>query len=121
MTSTNWPSGLEMRYDRRVSPEFLAVFANGGLLNTLVEYARLAPYPVDLQFRRDLKTDAQRATLYVGLEKVLDVHRDRRGHIRLVGHKLRAVEHGFLAEWGVWMLEEDVLIALAALELYLDR
>lgn len=121
MTSTSWPAGLELRYDRRVSPEFLAVFGDGGVLNTLVEYARLAPYPVDLQFRRDLKTDAQRATLYVGLEKVLDVHRDRRGHIRLVGHKVRAAEHGFLVEWGVWMPHEQVLAALAALELYLDR
>ena len=114
-----WPAELDYRYDRRVSEEFLELFVPGGVLQNLTEYARKAPYPVDLHFRRDIKSDAQRATLYVGLEKVLDVHW-RRGMVGLVGHRTRATDHGFDAAWGTWMPTAAVASFNEAMELYLD-
>lgn len=115
-----WPNALDCRYDRRVGDDFLAVFEPDGPLGVLTEYARQAPYPVDLQFRRDLKTDASRATLYVGTEKVLDVHW-RRGRVRLEGHRARGSEHGFSEAWSVWTALDDAADWLGPLELYLDR
>jgi hypothetical protein len=68
------PGDLDYRYDRRVDPAFLDLFGARGAFRTLTEYARQARYPVDLQFRRNPKTAAQHASLYVGLTTVLDVH-----------------------------------------------
>ena len=77
----------DMHYDRRVSPDFLAHFRPGGVAASLVEYARHAPYPVDLQMRHDPKTGAQHATLYVGLSDVLTVKAHAKGLV-LKPHKV---------------------------------
>ena len=62
-----------LRYDRCVGVDFLSLFRPGGVAFPLVEYARHAPYAVDLQMRKDPKTGAQHASLYVGLTAVLTV------------------------------------------------
>ncbi len=62
-----------IRYDRRVSPDFLAHFLKGGVAFSLTEYAGKARYTVDLQMRHSPKTGADHATLYVGLTSVLNV------------------------------------------------
>lgn len=119
--SRRWPEHLELRYDRRVSEEFLSLFVPGGELSILAEYARKAPYPVDLQFRRDIKTDAQRATLYVGTEKVLDVHRDGAFAVRFAGHRTRSSQSGF-DEIGARSIARRSLGSVENfLGLYLDR
>ena len=41
----------DLHYDRRATAGFLAHFLYGGVAESLAEYARYAPYPVDLQFR----------------------------------------------------------------------
>ena len=115
-----WPQGLDYRYDRRPNPDFLALFQNEGPLQVLTEYARKAPYPVDLQFRRDLKTDEQRATVYVGTEKVLDVHW-RRGTIRLQGHRRHGTaDFGYRVGWEEWRDAADAAGWMPDVELYLD-
>ncbi len=40
----------ELHYDRRVADDFLPHFCNGGVARSLAEYARHAPFPLDLQF-----------------------------------------------------------------------
>ena len=65
----------DTRYDRRVRPEFLDHFLDGGVAASRGEYARSAPYSVDLQMRHSPKTFADHATLYVGLTAVLNVLR----------------------------------------------
>ncbi|MCY7288362.1 MAG: hypothetical protein LH624_08965, partial [Cryobacterium sp.] len=67
------PVAWDLHYDRRVSETFLAHFLAGGVAHSLVEYARHAPYAIDLQMRHSPKTGADHATLYVGLTSVLDV------------------------------------------------
>src|SRR5450759_4819422 len=93
------PVTWDLHYDRRVSEEFLAHFLGGGVARSLVEYARYAPYAVDLQMRKNPKTGAEHATLYVGLTSVLNVKRNK-DRLQLVGHKW-AVEgrFGFDASW----------------------
>ena len=80
----------EVVYDRRVSPEFLALFdrddPDGGVASSLVTYANEALFPVDLRFRKDWKSGREHATLYVGLTAVLNVRATRKGMIRLDAH-----------------------------------
>ena len=76
----------DLHYDRRVFESFLAHFLEGGVAHSLVEYARFAPYAVDLQMRHNPKTNADHVTLYVGLTSVLDVKTGKKG-LHLVGHK----------------------------------
>jgi hypothetical protein len=118
-TVSGWPEGLDYRYDRRVDPEFLGLFVASGPLHSITEYALDAPYPVDLQFRRDIKTNAQRATVYVGTEKVLDVHR-RRDRLRLDGHRSRSSDAGFMPDWEHWQPLDALIGSLPGVELYLD-
>ncbi len=93
------PVTWDLHYDRRVSEEFLLHFLSGGVARSLVEYARYAPYAVDLQMRKNPKTGAEHATLYVGLTSVLNVKRNK-DRLQLLGHKW-AVEgrFGFDAAW----------------------
>jgi len=78
----SWHSGEEpvrsdvmypdARYDRSISAEFLAVLKPGGFAASLLDYAH-AQYPIDLQFRKNPKNNAQHVTLYVGMTAVLNV------------------------------------------------
>lgn len=119
--SGRWPEHLNLRYDRRVSDDFLSLFVPGGDLSVLAEYARKAPYPIDLQFRRDIKTDAQRATLYVGTEKVLDVHRYGASAVRFGGHRTRSTPSGFDEIGSASIALCNLRLVLDPLGLYLDR
>ena len=60
-----------VRYDRRVSAAFLSHFLGDGVAELLPQLAKYARYPVDFQFRKDVKSGAEHATLYVGLTAVL--------------------------------------------------
>lgn len=112
----------ELHYDRRVSEQFLAHFLPGGLAESLVQYARHAPYPVDLQMRHDPKSKAEHASLYVGLTSVLDVVRAK-DKLRLRAHKTWAEgAFGFSSDWTTnrapeklgerWQQVEDYLEAV---------
>jgi len=62
----------DLHYDRRVSEDFLKHFLKGGVASSLVEYVKHAPYPLDLQMRKDPKRKfAEHASLYVGLTSIL--------------------------------------------------
>lgn len=93
--STEW----ELHYDRRVSADFLAHFQADGVARSLVEYARHAPYPLDLQMRASPKSPAEHATLYVGLTAVLNVHH-KKGGLALSAHPTHAnSKAGFASDW----------------------
>lgn len=112
------PGHLDYRYDRRVDPAFLEYFEPDGAFCSLTEYARKARYPVDLQFRRNPKTDAQHASLYVGLTTVLDVHW-KPGAIRLAAHRTFHPS-GFQAAWMSWTAIGQAATQTEAIDGYLD-
>jgi hypothetical protein len=114
------PVTWDLHYDRRVSEQFLAHFLKGGVARSLVEYARYAPYAVDLQMRKNPKTGAEHATLYVGLTSVLDVKRNK-DQLQLVGHKW-AVDgrFGFDAAWAKPMSVSALATHWRGVEDYLE-
>jgi len=95
-----------IRYDRRVTDGFLDLFHDGGVARSLTEYARKARFPVDLQFRRNPKTGAEHASLYVGLTSVLNVYSKPKrsnspaGGLALDAHRTWTDgRYGFDASW----------------------
>lgn len=115
-----WPGSADARYDRRVDAKFLDLFREGsGLYRSLPEYANGARYPVDLQFRRDIRTGAQRATVYVGMQNALDIHWGD-GEVRLTGHAKLGRRSGFDDAWSSWSSLEDSRLRIGAVEGYLE-
>jgi hypothetical protein len=112
------PGNLDYRYDRRVDPGFLELFDTRGAFRTLTEYARKARYPVDLQFRRNPKTVAQHASLYVGLTTVLDVHW-KPGTVKLAAHP-SFHPSGFQPAWMSWTAIGEAKAWADAVDAYLD-
>lgn len=114
--------GFEIRYDRRVDPEFLRLFLRGGALNRLRVIAREAALPLDLQFRKDPKSNAQHASLYVGLTAVLHVHRTKAG-ARFKAHATWASKaYGFdTVAWPTGVDYGALADAWPDIELYLER
>ena len=112
-------------YDRRVAPTFLSHFdrldPSGGPLSSLVDYAKRARYPVDLQFRRNPKTFRDHATLYVGLTSVLNVRSTKGGLLSLDVHATHREAGAFGAAWTTPMPAERLFEQWADVELYLDR
>lgn len=70
-------------YDRTASPELRGELQPKGAFGYLADFVR-KHHLADLQFRSYPHTAASRATLYVGLTKVLDVH-ERNGTFWLAG------------------------------------
>ena len=112
------PGDLDYRYDRRVDPDFLDLFDARGAFRTLTEYACKARYPVDLQFRRNPKTAAQHASLYVGLTTVLDVHW-KPGAVKLAAHPTFHPS-GFQAAWMSWTAIGEAAARAGTVDGYLD-
>lgn len=93
----------DIRYDRRVSPVFLDHFCKGGVAHSLVEYAKHARFPIDLQLRHNPKTGADHATLYAGLTGVLNVLSRPNGHLALTAHETWTTgPYGFDSEHHGW-------------------
>jgi hypothetical protein len=115
------PVAWDLHYDRRVSDDFLAHFMVGGVAHALVEYARFAPYPLDLQMRHNPKTGAEHASLYVGLSSVLNVVR-KRDELRLTAHKtFTGPDFGFQAHWSSWLPLQGLKDAWREVENYLEK
>jgi hypothetical protein len=112
-------------YDRRVSPEFLALFdreaTDGAVASSLVTYANEALFPVDLQFRRNTKSGREHATLYVGLTAVLNVRVRKNGLFSLDVHATHMKNGRFDPAWGTPMTADELAKIWAEVELYLDR
>ncbi len=91
-------------YDRRISPEFLALFDGAapdpGVAAPLVTYANEALYPVDLRFRRDVSSGREHATLYVGLTAVLNLRITKKGLLSLHAHATHQKTGRFDLAWG---------------------
>jgi len=115
------PVNWKMHYDRRVPPSFLAHFLPGGVAASLAEYARHAPYPVDLQMRHDPKTDGHHATLYVGLTDVLTVRAHAKGLVlkphRVITGGAFALPTALQSQTALDVLKNQ----WRAVEIYLDR
>src|SRR3954451_15623870 len=115
-------AGYNIRYDRRVTPDFLAHFCPGGVADRLRVIAHRAALPLDLQFRKDPRTGRQRATLYAGLTAVLNVHAAGTA-LRLDAHKTSTADarFGFRAAWGQSMPPDRMAEQWEEIELYLER
>lgn len=112
---------FDIRYDRRVSDQFLQHFTPDGLLSSLPAYAKSGLFPIDLRFRRDAKSGAEHASLYIGLTSVLDVHHARSGTFRLKVHPTHQKNGKFDAAWAKPMTPEELAAVWPTVELYLDR
>jgi hypothetical protein len=112
---------FDIRYDRRVSDQFLQHFTPDGLLSSLPAYTKSGLFPIDLRFRGDAKSGAEHASLYVGLTSVLDVHHTKSGTFRLKAHPTHQKNGRFDVAWAKQMTLEELTAAWPAVELYLDR
>ena len=112
---------FDIRYDRRVSAQFLEHFQQGGLLASLPVYAKSGLFPIDLQFRKSAKSEAEHATLYVGLTSVLDIHHATSGTLKLKVHPKHQKSAQFDPSWSQSMTVTELAAAWPAVELYLDR
>jgi hypothetical protein len=78
-------------------------------------------YPVDLQMRKNPRTGAEHATLYVGLTSVLQVTRIKGDLLRLHGHKhLAGKHHAFDPAWSHPMTAKELTPRWRAVEGYLE-
>ena len=66
-------STFDVRYDRRLSGPFLSTWCPGGCCRRSRCTPRAGLFPLDLRFRKDVKSGAEHVSLYVGLTSVLDV------------------------------------------------
>lgn len=111
----------DIRYDRRVDPDFLRHFEPGGVAHSLAQFARTALFPLDLQMRKAPNGGGQHATLYVGLTAVLNVLRTKDG-FRLRAHPTWAnTRYGFHKDWSVSADEETWRSRWTDVERYLER
>lgn len=115
------PVKWDLHYDRRVSEDFLVHFRKGGVAGSLVEYVKHAPYPLDLQMRKDPKRKlAEHASLYVGLTSILNV--ERAGvRLRLNADK-RWMDggYGFSDSWADAMDEDALRLIWRDVENYVE-
>ncbi len=114
-------SDFDIRYDRRVSSDFLRHFMPEGVFAFVIEYARTGLFPLDVHLRRDPKSSAQHLTLYVGLTSVLDVQHAPNGELRLRTHATHQKSGGFDSSWTKPRSAEDWVELAPAVELYLER
>ncbi len=112
---------FDIRYDRRLSPQFLQHFTPDGGLASLPAYAKSGLFPIDLRFRTNAKTGAEHASLYVGLASVLDVHHSKAGKLKLTAHSTHRANGKFDAAWAKPMTLDELAAVWPAVELYLDR
>ena len=110
-----------VRYDRRVSAAFLSHFLDDGVAAHLPQLAKYARYPVDFQLRKDVKSGAEHATLYVGLTAVLRVKQDKKGSLSLHAHPTHQKNGGFDAAWKKPRSGEALAEIWGEVEAYLER
>lgn len=114
-------TGWTIRYDRVMTAEFLSYFLAGGFADSLRDYAS-ARYPSDLHFRKNVKSGAQTATLYIGMTAVLNVHEGPGGRAWLSAHESYAIpDNHWDPEWDVGARPEDWSKRWPAVENYLER
>ncbi|MGF9755056.1 hypothetical protein AAII07_07625 [Microvirga sp. 0TCS3.31] len=112
---------FDVRYDRRISRELLEHLQPGGLLASLAVYAKSGLFPLDLRFRKDVKTQAEHVSLYVGLTSVLDVHHAKSGKLRLKAHQTHRQNGKFDSGWSSLRTPDELAVIWPDVELYLDR
>lgn len=111
----------DLVYDRRLSPEFLAHFCEGGFAARLVSFAESGLFPLDLRPRRDSRSKAEHMTLYVGLTAVPHVKSTAGGRIRLDAHKTHRKAAGFADAWAEARPAEEWVDLWPEVEAYLER
>ena len=90
-------SGLEASFDRRVSDALIDAMSDASGLGVVVDFRSEDPMRCDILLVGTSDRES-RASLYVGLTKVLDI-RERRGRFRLTAHKTYSSFGSFDPEW----------------------
>jgi len=111
----------DVRYDRRVTTEFLSHFMSDGVAQYLPQLAAHSKYPVDFQLRRDVKSGAEHATVYVGLTAVLKVKGAKSGTLSLDVHPTHQKSGRFKPVWRAQRTPEELAEIWGEVELYLER
>ena len=110
-------------FDRRGAEPLLKAIGPTGWAHSLIDFAVHARLPLDLQFRGHERRPETWATLYMGLEKVLDFRFDGRSKFRLRPHKIHGTAAtGFQPTWQArWHGAEDLKAQWVLVERYLER
>ena len=101
-------SNFDVRYDRRVSAEFLEYLAPDGVASSLAKYAKSGLFPLDLRLRKDVKSGAEHASLYVGLTSVLKIQGTKAGLLKLSVHPTHQKNGRFDPTWGKARTAEEL-------------
>jgi len=113
---------VALSYDRRAPERLIDVLAPGGWARSLVEYGRSGQYALDLQLRGYAGKPTHRATLYVGLTKVVDLHYHRDKGFCLDAHATyRQPKLGWRAQWEHHQSEDELTVEWPSVEDYLER
>jgi hypothetical protein len=111
---------MAMTYDRR-APAGLMTALVDGFAASLKDYVLARQYPVDLQLRGYEGKGQHRATLYVGLTKVLDLHHRQDGRFKLAAHpSYMTAKRGWSDSWSRWHRAEQLGVKWEGVEEYLD-
>jgi hypothetical protein len=94
---------MSMRFDRRAPEELMNALRPNRFAHSMVEYGRSGAYWLDLQLRGYENKPEKRATLYVGLTKVLDLILHPTKGFRLDAHATHASgNNGWDGDWRTW-------------------
>src|SRR6266508_5530595 len=95
-----------MMFDRTVSDALMDAL-DGGALAPLLDFVLARPETTDLQLHHS-KSRRSRASLYLGLTKVLAVE-EQGGAFRFDTHATHEAAGGFEAAWRAWRTRADVV------------
>jgi hypothetical protein len=96
-------SRAQIFVERVPARDFAEMFLSGGALAGLVDKVRRSHGLLDLDFWVDRRAHLQRASVYCGLAKVVDVYAGRGGHLRLETTSLARRRLGVANERARWV------------------
>lgn len=97
----------------------LAALAQDGPLHGLIERREAEPFLLDVQFRKDTKSDVGHVGLYAGLSSILRVF-ESGGLFRLESHRTYRKLAGFEPQWREWMTGQDLAIIWPDVDFYIQ-
>lgn len=87
----------------------------------MAKYAKSGLFPLDLRLRKDVRSGAEHASLYVGLTAVLKIQISQAGLLKLSVHPTHQKNGRFDADWSTPRTEGELAEIWPEVELYLDR
>ena len=112
--------GQQFGFDRIASEALVAALAPGGVASSLITRRNVHPALYDVQLRKQHKSCASWASLYVGLTTILDLH-ERRSLYRLSADQTHRRAGTFDEQWRKWMSIDTLHDRWPDVEGYIER